>query len=153
MLEGCTASWMEMMNTNVIGVAVVIREAVAAMERHSSYGHIVNISSLSAYRIPKFAGGAFYAATKHALRCISDGARAEAQMKGLPLRVTCISPGVVDTEFYHVRHRGEEAAVQSAYEYQALSTQHVAQALLFAIGAPQLVNVDDIILRSIAQPM
>jgi NADP-dependent 3-hydroxy acid dehydrogenase YdfG len=152
MLEGSTASWMEMMNTNVIGVAVVSREAVAAMKRHSSYGHIVNISSLSAYRIPKFAGGGFYAATKHALRCLSDGTRTEAQLAGLPLRVTCISPGVVETEFYHVRHRGNVDAVQSAYSYEALSAQHVAQALLYAIRAPPLVNVDDIILRSIAQP-
>jgi NADP-dependent 3-hydroxy acid dehydrogenase YdfG len=153
MLEGSTKSWVEMMNVNVIGVAVVTREAVAAMRAHGTPGHIVNISSMSAYRIPKFAGGGFYAATKHALRCISDGTRVEAQQQKLPLRVTCISPGVVETEFYQVRHGGDEASASAAYNFDALTTQHIVHSLLYALGAPPNVNVDDIIVRSMGQPL
>lgn len=153
MLEGSTSSWQEMMNTNVIAVAVFSREAVAAMRKHKSYGHIVNISSMSAYRIPKFAGGGFYAATKHALRCISDGTRIEAQQQGIPLRVSCVSPGVVHTDFYHVRHKGNRLAAAEAVNYEALETRNVVQAVLYAVSAPKQVCVDDIVLRSLEQPL
>ena len=130
-----------------------MREAVAAMKQHDQFGHIVNISSMSAYRIPKFAGGAFYAATKHALRCISDGVRLEAQQQELPLRVTCLSPGVVETEFYQVRHGGKQETVSQAYNFQALTTENIVQAMLYAIGAPAGVNVDDLIVRPSGQPL
>ena len=153
MLGGSTSSWQEMMNTNVIAVAVFTREAVASMRKHRSYGHIVNISSMSAYRIPKFAGGGFYAATKHALRCISDGTRIEAQQEKIPLRVSCISPGVVQTDFYQVRHRGDQAAVNAAVNYEALTTTSVVQAVLYALAAPKHVCVDDVIVRSLEQPL
>jgi NADP-dependent 3-hydroxy acid dehydrogenase YdfG len=153
MLQGSTQSWQEMMNTNVIAVAVFSREAVSSMRQYRSYGHIINISSMSAYRIPKFAGGGFYAATKHALRCISDGTRIEAQQEGIPLRVSCISPGVVQTDFYHVRHKGDQKAVDAAYTYEALSTSHIVHAVLYALSAPPHVCVDDIIVRSLEQPL
>ena len=152
MLDGATASWEQMMQTNVIAVAVMTREVVAAMRRHSTACHVVNISSMSAYRIPKFAGGAFYAATKHALRCISDGTRLEAQQQGLDLRVTCLSPGVVETEFYAVRHAGDPNG-GAGYDFEPLHAKHVTQALLYALGAPLGVNVDDVIVRSMAQPL
>jgi 17beta-estradiol 17-dehydrogenase / 3beta-hydroxysteroid 3-dehydrogenase len=153
MLDGSTSSWREMMNTNVVAVAVFTREAVASMRKHKSYGHVVNISSMSAYRIPKFAGGGFYAATKHALRCISDGTRIEAQQQGIPLRVSCISPGVVHTDFYQVRHKGNQEAVDAAVNYEALSTSNIVQAALYALSAPKHVCVDDIIVRSLEQPL
>lgn len=153
MLDGSTSGWQEMMNTNVIAVAVFTREAVASMRKHNTYGHVVNISSMSAYRIPKFAGGGFYAATKHALRCISDGTRIEAQQENIPLRVSCISPGVVQTEFYLARHEGNQEAADAAVKYEALATSNVVRAALYALSAPKHVCVDDIIVRSMEQPL
>ncbi len=48
------------------------------MTRREQYGHIINISSMSAHRVPNGAsGGSFYAATKHALRAITEGLRQE----------------------------------------------------------------------------
>lgn len=152
MLDGSTKSWREMMDVNVLGAAVMAREAIAMMRKHGTAGHIVNISSLSAYRIPKFPGGGWYAATKHALRCISDGTRGEAQQLKLPVRVSCISPGVVDSEFYQARSGGSDS-VQSVYDFEVLETQHIVQALLYVLGAPAQVNVDDVIVRPIGQPM
>lgn len=152
MLDGDTKGWSDMLNVNVLGVAIMTREAVALMRKHGTPGHIVNISSLSAYRVPKFPGGAWYAATKHALRCISDGTRAEAQQQKLAIRVSCISPGVVDSQFYQARTGGRDS-VQSVYDFEVLETQHIVQALLYVLGAPPQVNVDDVIVRPIGQPM
>ena len=60
-------------------VAPVYVPAVAQdMKRRGQYGHIINISSMSGHRVPNGAsGGAFYAATKHALRALTEGLRQE----------------------------------------------------------------------------
>jgi NADP-dependent 3-hydroxy acid dehydrogenase YdfG len=69
------------------------------------------------------------------------------------MRLVCLAHAVVETEFYHIKHMRNEDAVHSKYSYQALSTQHVAWALWYPIRAPPLVNVDDIIWRSIAHEL
>ena len=52
------------------------------MSRRGQYGHIINISSMSGHRVPNAAsGGSFYAATKHALRALTEGLRQEVCLK------------------------------------------------------------------------
>ncbi|KAK9798951.1 hypothetical protein WJX73_008977 [Symbiochloris irregularis] len=95
--SGSTASWVEMVSTNVLGLCMATREAVQDMKRRGEYGHIINVSSMAGHRIANAAqGGAFYSATKHAVKCLTEGLRQEARAGKLPLRVTELSPGQVN---------------------------------------------------------
>ena len=84
LMAGSTASWVEMVSTNVLGAAMVTREAVQDMARRGAWGHVVNVSCLEGHAAAAGgggggagAGGGFYAATKHALHAMTDGLRQE----------------------------------------------------------------------------
>ena len=95
--------------------------------------------------------GGMYAATKHALRALSEGLRLEARDAGVPLRVSLVSPGRIDTEFFDALHAGSSASGGrkagptgaagpstdgGAGSAPALSSTDVADAILFALNAP-----------------
>ncbi|KAK9847134.1 hypothetical protein WJX84_001220 [Apatococcus fuscideae] len=68
LFEGSTASWVEMVSTNVLGVCMCTREAVQDMKRRGKWGQVINISSMSGHRLVTAGGSGFYSATKQALR-------------------------------------------------------------------------------------
>ncbi len=103
LMEGNISSWMEMLGTNVMGTAMVTRAIIGDMKRRSQWGHVINMVGLSGHRIPDGPqGGGFYCATKAAVKMMTEGLRQEARGANLPLRVTGISPGIVETEFFQV---------------------------------------------------
>jgi NAD(P)-dependent dehydrogenase (short-subunit alcohol dehydrogenase family) len=69
-----------MVSTNILGNAMATRMAVQDMRRRNTWGHIINMVGLSGHRIPDApAGGTFFAATKFAVRAITEGLRQEAR--------------------------------------------------------------------------
>ncbi|XP_072044899.1 dehydrogenase/reductase SDR family member 11-like [Amphiura filiformis] len=101
LLEGETQDWRHMININVIGPCVCAREAIKSMkERNVDDGHIINICSLSGHRIQSGSSEIhMYAATKHAVKAITEGLRQELRQMKSNIRVGQISPGDVKTEF------------------------------------------------------
>jgi len=85
--------WEEMIDVNIKGVLYGIAAALPLF-RQQGFGHFVNVISTAGLRIVPLQG--VYAATKNAVRTISEALRQEA---GDRLRVTGISPGFVHTEF------------------------------------------------------
>lgn len=154
LFDGKTSSWVEMISTNVLGPCMCTREALQDMKRREQWGHIINISSMAGHRVPDAAGdnGAFYAATKHALRAITEGLRQEARGKKVGLRVSQISPGMVETEFDVVRNFGN-GDPEAYSKFKCLQPEDVAQAVLWVLGAPDHVDVHDILMRPISQPL
>eukprot|EP00955_Chlamydomonas_euryale_P076557 362713-Chlamydomonas_euryale.AAC.20 len=108
---------------------------------------------LSGHRIPDGpAGGGFYCGTKAAVKMMTEGLRQEARGRGVPLRVSAISPGIVETEFFAVKTYGDEAAARAATDaFQCLQPDDVAQAILWCLSAPDHVEVNDIVVRPSAQ--
>ena len=82
--------WERMVDVNIKGVLYGIAAALPHMRRQKS-GHFVNVSSVAGHKVR--AGGAVYAATKHAVRALTEGLRQE--VKPYNLRTTIISPGAV----------------------------------------------------------
>jgi NADP-dependent 3-hydroxy acid dehydrogenase YdfG len=85
--------WNRTIDVNIKGVLYGIGAALPYMQKQKS-GHIINVSSVVGHKVR--AGGVVYAATKHAVRVISEGLREE--VKPYDIRTTVISPGAVDTE-------------------------------------------------------
>ena len=152
--EGSVESWVEMLSTNILGTCMVTRSVLQDMTRRGSYGHVINMVGLSGHRIPDGPqGGGFYCGTKSALKTITEGLRQEARGRGVPLRVTAISPGLVETEFFSVRAFGDANAASKATRQveKALQPEDIARAMIWALCAPEHMEVNDIVVRPTSQ--
>ncbi len=139
--------WIRMWETNVLGLMYVTRAALPLL-RKARHGHIVNIGSIAGFETYK--GGAGYTAVKHAVRAISRTLRLE--LNGEPIRVTEIAPGLVETEFSTVRFHGDRKAAKAVYAgLKPLTAEDVAECITFAVTRPPHVDIDEIVVRPIAQ--
>jgi NADP-dependent 3-hydroxy acid dehydrogenase YdfG len=150
LVEGDADAWREMLEVNVLGLCICTSEGVRDMRRRGDDGNVVHISSMSGHRVP--GGSGVYAATKFAVRALTEGLRKELRQLGSNIRVTAVSPGFVETEFAEVYHGSTEAAEQTYGRFQVLQPQDVAAAVLYAIEAPPHVAVHDILMRPTEQP-
>ncbi|MCB9525241.1 MAG: SDR family NAD(P)-dependent oxidoreductase [Myxococcales bacterium] len=146
LLSGDPGLWRAMLEVNVLALAAGTRLAVEQMQA-AGRGHIFHLSSMSAHRVPPGSSG-MYAATKHAVKALTEVHRQELHEAGLPIRVTALSPGYVKTEFVHTLFQCDDAAAEAVYAgIQSLDPDDVADALIYALQAPPEAQVHDILLR------
>ena len=144
--DGATEDWREMLEVNVLALTVACREARGSFDEKRG-GHIVNVSSMAGHRIPP--RGGFYAATKFAVRAITEGLRQELRALGSPSRVSEISPGFVTTEFHEVFYRGDAEQVAAGLpDYRVLDPRDVAASVIHLLEAPDHVAIHDVLIRS-----
>lgn len=145
--EGKRKDWDEMIDTNIKGLAYVTRHVVPLMVKRKK-GHIINIGSTAGHEV--YPSGNVYAATKFAVKALSQSIRLDVLDKGL--KVTSIDPGMVETEFSLVRFRGDKERAKNVYKgLKPLSPKDVAEAVLFCATRPKEVNINQIILTPLAQ--
>ncbi|RMG99356.1 MAG: SDR family NAD(P)-dependent oxidoreductase [Deltaproteobacteria bacterium] len=149
LLEGPVEAWREMLDTNVLALCVMTRKATASMRAHGDEGHVVHIASMAAHRVPT--GSGVYAATKFAVRALTEGLRRELRAAGSRIRVTEISPGFVETEFAEVYWGDPGAAAETYGRYRCLSADDVADLVAFAVTRPPHVQIHDILVRPTEQ--
>lgn len=139
--------WNQMIDVNIKGVLYGIAAALPYMKEQKA-GHIINVSSVAGHKVR--AGGAVYAATKHAVRVISEGLRQE--VKPYNLRTTIISPGAVDTELPNTISEPDVArGMQQYYKDFAIPADSFARAVAFAISQPEDVDINEILYRPTKQ--
>jgi len=139
-------AWDAMIDVNVKGVLYGIAAALPVFRAQGS-GHIVNVISTAGLRIVPQQG--VYAATKNAVRTITEALRQEA---GPALRVTGVSPGFVKTGFADRMPDGPaKAATLASMDDIAIAPESIARAIAFAIEQPADVDVGDIVVRPTAQ--
>lgn len=138
--------WDAMIDVNVKGVLYGIAAALPHMQRQKS-GHIINVSSVAGHKVGP--GGVVYAATKHAVRVISEGLRQE--VKPYNIRTTIISPGAVATELLDTITDPVIAGnMHKTYE-NAIPASSFANMVAFAMSQPEEVDVNEILFRPTAQ--
>jgi NADP-dependent 3-hydroxy acid dehydrogenase YdfG len=139
--------WIGMWKTNVLGLMWMTRACLPLL-RKAKHGHIVNVGSIAGFETYK--GGAGYTAAKHAVRAITKTLRLE--LNGEPIRVTEIEPGLVETEFSVVRFHGDRKAARAVYEgMKPLTADDIADCIVFAVTRPAHVDIDEIVIRPVAQ--
>jgi 17beta-estradiol 17-dehydrogenase / 3beta-hydroxysteroid 3-dehydrogenase len=148
--SGPTDAWREMLEVNVLGLCIATREAIQDMERRGVAGHVVHVSSMAGHRIPGPDGGV-YAASKFAVRALTEALRVELRTKGSPVRVTSISPGQVETEFAGVFQGSAEKGAETYRRLKALEPRDVADAIVWAVMQPPHVEVHDVLVRPTEQ--
>ncbi len=135
--------WDRMIDVNIKGVLYGIAAVLPEMTERGA-GHIINIASIGALSVVPTA--AVYCASKYAVRAISDGLRQENNK----IRVTCIYPGVVESELADTITDPTAAEAMRAYRAIALKPDAIARAVRYAIAQPDDVNVSDIVVRPTA---
>ncbi|OXH78117.1 SDR family oxidoreductase [Pantoea agglomerans] len=132
--------WDQMIDVNIKGVLYGIASVLPTMLAHQR-GHIINIASIGALAVSPTA--AVYCATKFAVRAISDGLRQENSQ----LRVTCVHPGVVESELASTITDPAAAEAMQHYRAIALQPDAIGRAVCYAIEQPEEVDVNEIVVR------
>ena len=138
--------WDRMIDVNIKGVLYGIAAALPYMKQQKS-GHFSNVSSVAGHKVGP--GFAVYAATKHAVRALSEGLRQE--VKPYNIRTTVISPGAVATELPESTTEPDVAErLRKVYE-NAIPADSFARAVVFAISQPDDVDINEILFRPTRQ--
>ena len=141
--------WDRMIDVNIKGVLYGIAAALPHMQRQKS-GHIINVSSVAGHKIRP--GATVYAATKFAVRALSEGLRME--VKPYNIRTTIISPGAVATELPNTITDPDTAArINKFYAETAIPADSFARAVVFAMSQPEEVDVNEILFRPTRQEL
>ncbi|MCE8017697.1 SDR family oxidoreductase [Halomonas sp. MCCC 1A17488] len=137
--------WDRMIDVNIRGVLHGIAAVLPTMQAQGS-GQVINISSIGGlYVVPT---AAVYCATKYAVRAISDGLRQEHDK----LRVTCVYPGVVESELADTITDPGAAEAMKSYRQIALKPDAIAAAIAHVIAQPDEVDTSEIVVRPTASP-
>lgn len=150
LMSGATEAWREMLDVNVLALCICTREAIQDMQRRGDRGHIVHISSLSGHRVPSTSG--IYAASKFAVRALTEGLRQELRAVNSQIRISSISPGLAATEFAEKYHESSAVAQEVYGRFPVLQPQDVANAVAYVLSQPEYVQVHDVLVRSAYQP-
>jgi len=141
--------WDRTIDVNIKGVLYGIAAALPHMKEQKS-GHIINVSSVAGHKVTP--AGAVYAATKHAVRALSEGLRVE--VKPYNIRTTVISPGAVATELPDsITEPDISLGIHKFYDSYAIPANAFARAVAFAISQPDDVDVNEILFRPTRQEL
>ncbi|CAM3298418.1 SDR family NAD(P)-dependent oxidoreductase [Tsukamurella hominis] len=134
------ADWSRMYDINVLSI-LRVTQALLPKLRASPAASVVTIGSVAA--LEAYETGAGYNAAKHGARAVTRVLRLE--LKGEPIRVIEIDPGLVETEFSVVRLGGDQAAADKIYEgVDNLTADDIADAVTWTVTRPPHVNIDSI---------
>jgi NADP-dependent 3-hydroxy acid dehydrogenase YdfG len=132
-------------DTNVLGL---LRTTRVFFPHLRDGGHIVNIGSVAGRQA--YENGAVYIASKFAVRGFTYALRED--LLGRPIHLTTVDPGLVETDFSRVRFRGDEERAKAVYaDVEPLTPQDIAECVLFAVTRPPHVNVDELVVKALAQ--
>ncbi|XP_044286383.1 dehydrogenase/reductase SDR family member 11 [Varanus komodoensis] len=153
LLSGRTEGWRSMIDVNMLAMSICTREAYQSMkERNVDDGHIINVSSVNGHVMAPQSIMHFYSATKHAVTALTEGLRQELREAKTHIRATCISPGLVETEFTFKLHDNDPERAAATYEsIKCLSAEDLASAVIYVLSAPPHVQIGDIQLRPTEQ--
>mgnify|MGYP003312076195 CR=1 FL=1 len=140
--------WDRMVDVNFKGVMYCTAAVVPTMVEKNT-GHIINISSVAGRIV--FPAGSVYCATKHAVTAFSEGLRQELSVRK-NFRITSIEPGVVQTELSDtITEKALAAFIEKGKKMAGLQAEDISNAIIFAIEAPNHVNVNEILIRPTTQ--
>src|SRR2546423_1783361 len=133
------------LETNVNGL---IRMTRLCLPHIRDGGHIVNIGSVAGRQA--YEKGSLYVTSKFAVRGFTYALRED--LLGRPIHITTVDPGLVQTDFSLVRFRGDDTTARKVYEgVEAMQPDDIAECVVFAVTRPPHVNVDEIVVKALAQ--
>ena len=139
--------WDRMIDTNIKGLLSMTR-FISAKMRERNQGHIINIGSIAGHEV--YPGGSVYCGTKHAVDAITRATKLD--LHGTRIRVSAVSPGLVNTEFSEVRFHGNKQKAEAVYrDTTPLTGRDIAEIVLFVAERPPHVNIMETVVFTVHQ--
>ncbi|SDN30099.1 NADP-dependent 3-hydroxy acid dehydrogenase YdfG [Streptomyces sp. cf386] len=135
--EGDPAGWTEMVLTNVLGPALLIRASIDALKE--TRGRIVLVGSVAGF---VHGPGNIYGATKWAVTGLAENTRRQVTEWGVG--VTLIAPGRVETPFWD--------SYGSLPPGHLLTADQIADSVVWAVRQPDGVDINTVVVRPLGQP-
>ncbi|XP_019641172.1 PREDICTED: dehydrogenase/reductase SDR family member 11-like [Branchiostoma belcheri] len=151
LLSGSFEDFRTMTDVNILAPTLCTQLAVQQMRKRGvDDGHIITLNSMSGHRL--VGSNAFYSMTKFAITAMTEGLRRELREMKSHIRATCISPGLVETEFAIRLHKDDVQKAHAAYaSIECLQAKDLADMILYVLGAPPHVEFNDIWVRPTEQ--
>ncbi|XP_055849970.1 farnesol dehydrogenase [Episyrphus balteatus] len=147
LLESSAGEVRDVFDLNVVAACTCIMQSVELMKIHGLRSHIIIINSILGHKVMELPKPAYnvYPATKHALTALCQTVRQEIRYNKLNVKLTSISPGMVETDFLKVYNPASYAP------YPKLQPKDVADAVVYALHTPPNVQIEEIILQAIPE--
>lgn len=142
--DGETAAWKATFDTNIMSLCICTREAVRDMKANGVDGHIVHINSVTGHRIPAAMTGV-YAASKFAVTALAETLRLELVAAGSNVKVTSISPGVVESEMTN--------KIIDNFKLKYLNTEDISNSVLHVLGTPPHVQIHELTILPVGEKL
>ncbi|XP_065167355.1 farnesol dehydrogenase-like [Atheta coriaria] len=150
--EGITEDWRKIMETNVLGLCIATREATKIMKANKIEGHIIHINSIAGQSHVYFPTAGVYGASKHAVTNLTEILRQEMVAQKTNIKVTSISPGTVKTEIIDIDSMDEEMKKMFG-NMPMLESQDIADGVLYILGVPHRVQINELTIRPMNSPI
>lgn len=145
--EGKLEDWDIMIDTNVKGLLFITKFIIPGMKLRKE-GHIINLGSIAGKEVYK--NGNVYCATKHAVDAITKGMRIDLLPYGI--KVSSISPGMVETEFSEIRFKGDREKADKVYKgFTPLYAEDIADLIYYTATRPKHVCLNDVLILATNQ--
>jgi len=157
LIEGDTKLWKDIIDTNVMGLCIATREAVNDMRANKVDGHIIHINSIVGHTVLNIPDTNIYPASKHAVTALTETLRQELNSIGSKIKITSISPGLVDTNMFDA---GAAASGKSGVSKQkqeffkslpSLQPEDVADAVNYVLATPPHVQVHELMIKPVGE--
>ncbi|KAF5298282.1 hypothetical protein FQR65_LT09793 [Abscondita terminalis] len=140
LIEGDTALWKKLLDTNVLGLCIATREAFKSMKKHNIDGHIVHMNSCAGHKVVYFSPKvSLYPASKFAVTALTETLRQELNLVGSKIKVSSISPGLVYNDFRRV------ANIDLLDGFPGITSEDVADAVFYVLNTPPHVQVSTLL--------
>ncbi|KAL7633055.1 UNVERIFIED_CONTAM: hypothetical protein RMT77_016631 [Armadillidium vulgare] len=151
LLDSTVEDMHQMSNVNIIALCLCSQLSIASMkERGVDDGHVININSTVGHALVS-TSSRFYAATKFAVKAITEGLRQEMREAKSHIRITSVSPGLVSTQFAYRAFKDENKAKQLYSSIETLKPEDVASSVVHVIISPAHVEINEVLIRPTEQ--
>ncbi|XP_031343728.1 farnesol dehydrogenase-like [Photinus pyralis] len=153
--KGSPDEWRAILDTNVVGLSIVTKEAIASMTANGVHGHIIHINSVLGHFHLNQHSGHFYEASKFAVTSLTESLRKELIEMKSGIKITSISPGIVDTPMLDTTLLGVEGAGEIIDAFKrtnpALHVNDVVDGIIYVLNTAPHVQVHELIMRPVGE--
>ncbi|XP_030745974.1 farnesol dehydrogenase-like [Sitophilus oryzae] len=148
LINGDAAIWKDILDTNVLGLCIATKEAINHMREGKIDGHIIHINSIAGFMIPFHPNSNVYPASKHAVTALVETLRRELNLIKSKIKISDISPGLVNSEIADVLPSDSFLAKAIANPTN-LRPEDIADAVIYILSTPPHVQIHELVIKPV----